>query len=801
VTALGQDVRLGVRGFLRNPGLTALTVLVLALGIGANTAIFSVVDALVLRPLPFPAPEQLVAVPNGVMFPDFVDVRQQSRSFSELAAYRMDQTVLTGHGEPDTVSVVSASPQLFDLLGVAPALGRSLVPGEDQPGRTLVAVISHRFWQRHLGGDPAAIGRSVTLDGQNYQVVGIMPPVFRFPLEDGGGDVWMPLWAVAGQARQWRGFRALRCVGRLAPGVSIGQAQAEVAGIAARLAQQYPKDNAGRGFSTLALYDRTVKVGRPALLVLLGAVALVLLVACANVANLQLVRAAARRREIAVRAALGAGRGRIIRQFLTESALLALLGALAGLVVAFWGVKILAGLLPNDLPRLDRIGFDGRVLAYTLAISALTALAVGLATALQASNVDLGDALKQGERGTSSGRQRLRSLLLVAEIALALTLLVGAGLLVRSFERLVSVDPGFDPRGLLVARLITTTSNVPPPRLYGELLPRLEALPGVRSAAIASQVPFSSWFGSWNFTLDDRPEPPPDNPWWTNVRNTSPGYLRTVGIALLHGRALDRLDEQPPEPQVAVINQSFARRYWPGGNPLGRRIRAYNQYDLRIVGVVADTLGTCGFAGCAGGDAGRLDRSPDPEIHIPMKGRNRTWYLALRTAGDPRALIGPLRAAVHELQPKMPLTELQTMEAAMESSLGQRRAIMLMFSLFAALALLLAVVGLYGVMSYSVAQRTREFGVRMALGALGSDVQKLVVVQGLRLCLVGLGVGVLAALALTHVLGSQLYGVSATDPLTFGGLAGLLLAVATVAAVLPARRATRIDPMVALRSD
>jgi putative ABC transport system permease protein len=796
-----HDIRLALRGFRRNIGLTAVTVLVLALGIGANTAIFSVVDALVLRPLPFPGPEDLVGVPNGVMYPDFVDVRAQSRSFSHLAAYRMDQVVLEAAAEAESITAVTASAELFALLGVAPVMGRGMAPGDDQPGRPPVAVVSDRLWQRRLSADPGAIGRTLTLDGRGYTVVGVMPPSFRFPLEEGGGDVWVPLIMPADQPRQWRGFRALRCIGRLGPGVTVGQAQAEVSGIAARLAQQFPKDNAGRGFSSVASYDNTVKGGRPALLVLLGAVGFVLLIACANVANLQLVRATVRRREMAIRAALGAGRGRIVAQLLTESLLLALIGAVLGLLVAVSGVKILASMLPPDVPRLDRIGFDARVLLYTLGATLITALAVGVAPAAQASRADLREALKEADRGTARRHGRMRAAVLVSQIALALVLLVGAGLLLRSFERLTSVDPGFSPRSLLVARLTMTTSTRPGPVVYRDLLERLEAIPGVQSATIASQVPFSHWFGSWNFTLDDRAEPPAEDPWWVNVRNTSPGYLRTLGIALLRGRALERSDEDADTPQVALVNESFARRYWANGDPLGHHIRAYDQYNLRIVGVVANTLGTCGFAGCSGMGAGRLDRTPDPEIHIPMSGRNRTWYLAVRATGSAAALVPSLRAAVQSVEPKVPLSEVRTMEDSIDQSLGQRRLIVLLIALFAALALILAAVGIYGVMSYSVTQRTREIGVRMALGARGSHVQRMVVAHGLRLSALGLVIGLGAALALTRLMTSQLYGISATDPATFAALSAVLLAVATVAALLPARRATRVDPMTALRSE
>jgi putative ABC transport system permease protein len=794
--SLPTDIRFALRGFRRNPGLTAITVLVLALGIGANTAIFSVVDALVLRPLPLPEPERLVAVPDGLMYLDFVDLKAQARSFQGLALYRSHQPLLTAPGEPEALNAIQASSELLSVLGARPMLGRGFAAGDDQPERGRVAILAHGFWQRRAGGDPAIVGKTLTLEGEVVSVIGVMPPAFRFPLDEAPADLWINLPGVHRDARQWRGFKSFRCVGRLAPGVGLGQASAEVAAVAARLSELYPTANAGRTIS-LASYDGTIKGGRPAFLIVLAAVGVVLLVACANVANLQLVRASARRREMAIRVALGAGRGRVFGQWMTESLVLALVAGALGLLAAIWGVDLLVAVLPGDIPRVHAIEFDGRVLLYTLAAALGTALVVGVAPALQATRLDPIEGLRSSDRGTTPGFGRLRAALLVAEVALAVVLLLGAGLLVRSFARVVAVNPGFQPGGLVIAQLKVPGNGWPH---FGELQRRLEALPGVRGAAIAREMPYGRVFNSWNFTLDDRPPPPAEKPWWTNTRGVGHTYFATLGIPVIQGRGFELPDmEGNRGPQVAVVNQAFARRFWPDGSPLGRRIRAYER-DVQIVGVVADTRGTCDQSGCAGAGAGRLDRTPEPEVYLPNNGTS-PCYLAVRAVGGTAAVMSGLRAAVQELDHRAVLTELRTMEAAIDESLDHRRVVMYLLGAFAGLAMVLAVLGIYGVISYSVTQRTREIGVRMALGANAGQVRAMVVLQGLRLALLGLAIGLGAALALTRLLASQLYGVSATDPVTFTALAALVLVVSALASLLPARRATRIDPMVALRAD
>jgi putative ABC transport system permease protein len=791
-----HDVRFALRGFRRHPGMTAVTILVLALGIGANTAIFSVVDALVLRPLPFPSSHELVAVPHGLMYPDFQDLQKQARSFDSMAIYRPAQElVAAGGGQPEMATVVATSDRLLRVLRADPLIGRGFAAGDDLPGKR-VALVSHRLWQRRFGSDPAALGRTLTLDGQSFTVIGVMPPQFRFPVDEEPADVWASAGNLYRFDRQWRGYKAYRSIARLAPGIEVSRARAEVELIAGRLSQLYPKESAGRTI-TLAPYDRTVRTGRAAFLIVLAAVGVVLLVACANVANLQLVRASARRRELAIRAALGAGRGPILRQFLTEGLVLTAVAGALGLVAALAGVDLLVALLPDDVPRVHAVRFDGRVLLYTLAAALGTALVVGLVPALQAMRTDLLGALKVGERGTTGSHGRLRSALLVAEIGLAVVLLAGSGLLIRSFARVTAVDPGFKPRSLLVAQLKV---NNPPPGFHDRLRLRLAELPGVGAVTAVRELPYGRVFNSWDFTLDDRPEPPPGNPWWANARGVDPGYFHTLGIAVREGRVFDAADLRGP-PQVAVINEAFARKYWRYNQAaLGHHIRAYER-NVRIVGAVADTRGTCDQAGCAGSGAGRLDRAPEPEVYLPLAGVG-LGYVAVRAVGRaPTDLIGPVREVVLALSPTAVLTEVRTMEQAIDQSLDHRRTVMFLLGAFALLAMTLAALGIYGVISYSVSQRTREIGVRMALGADASRVRAMVVLQGLRLCLLGLGGGVLVALALTRLLASQLFGVSSADPATYAGLAAIILAVAAAASLVPALRATRVDPMVALRAD
>jgi putative ABC transport system permease protein len=813
VSFLG-DLRLALRGFRRNPGFTAVVVAVLALGIGANSAIFSVVDALVLRPLPFPEADRLVTVHTRnlqtgrigpVSFPDIEDVRAQLGSLQGPVIYRPRQMALGGLGESEMVDAVIASAGLFRLLGVPPVLGRGFADGEDEPGRPRVAVVSQGFWRRRLGGDPRALGRTLTVDGEPVTVVGVAASGFRFPLDEHPPELWLPLdrW-IDKSARQWRSMLPYRsAIARLRPGATIAQAQAELNALRAGQARAYPKEDAGSVLVARSFHDEWVAGERTSLLVLLGAVAIVLLIACANVSSLLLARAVARRHELAVRAALGAGRRRLARQLLTESGLLVVVSAGLGLGAAWLTLDLLVAAIPADLPRPHAITLDGRVLGYTLAIAAGCALFIGAAPALVAVRSNGGAVLGHSERGATGGRSRLLTGLLLAEIALTMVLVVGAGLLVRTFARVSGIDPGFEPRALLAARIRLGASNVKGEVLYQRLNEGLERLPGVQGFALGNPLPFVGWMGgTLDFTLGDRSPPPPGATWRLFWHMVSPSYFGTLGIPLVKGRAFDRTDTAD-SPRVAIINESFARRHFPGSDPIGRHVLAYNQFDWRIVGVVADTRGTtCPPTGCYG-LAATLEEPPEPSLYSSL-GQTCCGSFELDVVvrhPSPASLAAPLRALVRDIDPSLAVHEVRTIEDAIAGSLAQRRLNTWLLSAWAGLALLLAALGIYGVLAYGVARRTRELAIRSALGAQARELLALVVGQGLRLALVGVAIGLVGALALTRVLQSQLYGVSATDPATFVVLALLVLGAATIASYLPARRATRVDPMIALREE
>jgi len=799
-----QDLRYGLRTLLNNPGFTTVAVATLALGIGANTAIFSVVNAVLLRPLPYDAPDRLALVwhtnPNKdegatdfLSYQSFLDFRRQTTTFEEMAGVTPPWSlVLSGDGEPERVSAQFVSWSFFRLLGVEPLLGRTFLAPEDQPGRPLAAVLSHRLWQRRFGSDPQALGRTITIDGRPVTVLGVMPPGFFF-LED--VDLWTQLSGnpIIGRGR---GVRVARVVARLGPAADLDQARGEMQTIARQLQQEYPDSNAGLGASAVPLHEHIVGNSRTALVILLGVVGFVLLIACSNVTNLLLARAESRGREIAVRTALGASRPRLLRQLLTESVLLAMLGGAGGLLLAAWAADLIRGLGPAGLPRADEVGIDPPVLAFTSILSLLTGLLLGLAPALHVTGAQVSERLKDGGRSTPAGaRGALRNLLVISEVALALVLLAGAGLMIRSLARLLDVSPGFDASRLLTLQISLPDATYAQPArrtsFYEELFSRLEALPGVEASGGATRIPLRDGVttkldieGSAVAT-GAQPE--------VEFRRASARYFRAMGIPIVKGRALEEQDG-PESRLVAVINETAARRFWPGADPIGARVRFFgsdpNLPWWTIVGVVGDVKH---FG---------LDLAPRPEVYIHFgQGPPISPFIAVRASIDPTGLTAAVRDTIRAIDRDVVIYNIATMPELIRGSIVQRRSNTISLGLFAAIALTLAALGIYGVLSYSVRQRTHEIGVRMALGAAHRDVVNLVLRQGLALVLIGVLAGLLAALALTRLLSSMLYEVAATDPPTFIIVPVILILVALLATYLPARRATRVDPMIALRNE
>jgi putative ABC transport system permease protein len=824
VRGLLQDLRFAVRGLGRNPGFTVVALLVLALGIGGATAIFSVVDALVLRPLPYPADagalvtihtrDRQLARLGPLSAPHFADLRAQVPGIARAAIYRQRRLVLTGAGDAEAVNGVITSVDLFGVLGSTPAVGRGFAAGEDEPGRPRLAVLGHGFWRRKLGGDPAVVGKALRLDGEVVTVVGVAPPALRFPLDGPATDLFVTLdGGIDREARRWRSMLPYRsAVARLHPGVDVARVQAELDLLHRRLARDHAGDEAGKVFVAAAMREAAVAPGRRGALVLLGAVGLLLAIACANLASLQLARAAARAPELAIRAALGASRARLARQLVVENVVLSVAGGALGMAAAWLGVDALAAVVPEALARLGEVAVDGRVLAVAAALVVGTGVLVGAAPALAAARPVLQAALAMARTGRVAGRggrPRAQRALLVAQVALVFVLVVGTGLLARSFGKVAGIDPGFaDPAGLLTARIRTAARQVEPATLYRELLARMAALPGARDAALATPLPFQGWFGgAMQFTLSDRQPPPAAAPWSMDWFLVSPGYFRTMGIPLVRGRGFEAAEDQPGGPQVAIVNESFARQHFPDGrDPLGSRILAYNQFDWRIVGVVADTRGGgCPPSGCVGYGQGRLERPPQPEVYTPLRGKAGAPEIHLLVRLRAPEAAGPAAAAlpalVRGIDPNVSVEAIGTMDQGIARSLDERRLTLVVIGVFALVALALAALGIYGLLSQSVERRRSEVAIRMALGARAAQVLRLVVGEGLALAVAGLVVGVAAAVALTRVLASQLHGVSATDPLTFAALAALVLAVAAAGCWIPARRAARIDPMVALRQE
>lgn len=805
-----QDLRFAVRMLVKQPGFTLIAVCTLALGIGATTAIFSVVNAVWLRPLPYPEAEQLAFVAHEntkrpgafeLTPASYLDLRQQSKSFEHFAAYFSRDFNLTDAGEPERLRGQIVSGALFPLLKVSPVAGRTFTDADEQAGATPVVILSHELWQRRFGAKADLIGQTLRLDEQSYTVVGVMPPGFDFP--DKETELWSPMTLLANAASD-RGSFYFFGIGRLNPGVTLKQAQSELDGIGQNLARAFPRSNTDLGFRVVALHENLVSGFKQALFVLLGAVLFVLLIACVNVANLLLARGAVREKELAVRAALGAGRLRLLRQLLTESTLLAFCGSALGLLFAFWGLKLLKLINPEGtgaIPRLDEVSLDFRVLGFALGVACLTGILFGLAPALQISKPDLQHTLKEGGRGFTGARgQRLRGMLVIAEVALSLVLLIGAGLLIRSFVRLQNVDVGFNPQGLLTMRVEMSEGKAQETErrvsFYQAVLERVQALPGVEAVGIANAAPIITPGMRAGIVLEDKPDAPPGQPYLANNRVVSPDYFRTLGIPLFKGRLLSAQDNAQA-PAAVLINQAMARRYWNDEDPVGKRFklgaRATNTPWLTVTGVVGDIR-----------QAG-LDNAPFPEFYTPFTQGHARWavprVLFVRTAGDPLSLVAAVKDQIWAIDKDQPIWAVRTMEEHVERWLGPRRFNLWLLGVFATLALVLASVGIYGVISYAVSQRTREIGVRVALGATQRDIVKLIVGHGLTLTLCGVAVGLIGAVFLTRWLATLLFEVSTTDPLTFAVIPALLTAVALLACWIPARRATKVDPLTALRQE
>jgi putative ABC transport system permease protein len=790
-----QDLRYGIRLLVKRPGFTVVAIITLALGIGANTAIFSVVNAVLLRPLPYPDPERLVTLRSNQSLPDLDDIKAQGQAFESFGGAVMQAQDFTGEAEPLQVQAALVNADLFKALGAKAAIGRTISDDEDRFGGEPVVVLSHAFWQRHFGGEPGVIGKTMPLSGNNYTIIGVMPPDFTMPRES--ADVWAAVRVANPIAAQFRGVHFLRTYFRLKPGVSIAQAYSEMENIDRWLEKQYPEENKNRRTELIPLHERVVGSTRMALLILFGAVGLVLLIACANFANLLLARAAARQQEIIIRAALGAGRVRLVRQMVTESVLLSVMGGAVGLVLATWGIDLLIALKPANLPRLSAIGIDLWVLAFTFGISILTGIVFGLAPAISASHLNVNESLKEGTRGSTGGTASyfLRSLLVISEIALALVLLIGAGLLIKGLWLLRSVDPGFKTENILTMRIELPESRykeIPKQTAFRQnLLDGLNSLTGVEAGMI-SELPLSGDQLTHNFVIEGRPPVAVGEEPELMTRSVGGDYFRALGIPLLQGRdfgAQDRSDT----PMVGLVNESFVREYFPDESPIGARIswaRGPRMW-MTIIGIVGDVKH---FG---------LNQPEAPAFYSSYAQLNQSWkrwmYMAVRSDMDMATLTAEVKKQIWAIDKLIPVTKVQTMREVMAASIAGQQFNMTLMGIFAGVALVLAAVGIYGVASYSVTQRTREIGIRMALGAQGSDVLRLILRQGAMLAAIGVAIGVVAAFALTRFMSSLLYGVSATDPLTFAVISLVLAGVALVACFVPARRATKVDPMVALR--
>jgi len=797
---LVRDIRFGIRSLLKRPGFTVVALIALALGIGANTAIFSLVNGVLLRPLPFAEPDRLVwmwgNIRNGgnrasVSPLDFLDYRKQNTTFEEFAAtFSVPLALnLTGSGEPERLSVDAVTGNYFQALGVKPQLGRTFLLENESPGHDQVAVLSYGLWQRRFSGDPTIVNKTVTLDGNSCEVLGVMPKDFSFPQ---GAELWIPINFDRSPGMKQRKAHFLRPIGRLKVGVTLAQAQADTDAVALRLAEQYPQTDTGWNLRLVSLREQLVGNTRPTLLILFGAVGFVLLIACANVANLLLVRAASRQKEIALRTALGAGRWRIVRQMITESMLLALLGGMLGTLLAIWGVDLLVAVSAGSIPPTAQVRIDATVLGFTLLISLLTGVLFGLAPALRTIKLNLSESLKEGGRSGSEGARRnlTRSGLVVFESAVAVVLLIGAGLLVRSLIQLQQISPGFDARNVLTMRLDLPEQKYSTPdkakNFFAELESRISSLPGVESVGLVSELPLSGQPNDMPFTVEGHPAATLEQSFDADFRRVNLQYFKALRIPLLRGRNFTE-QEVRQSAKVLVISELLARQVFPNEEALGKRlVMMMGDQPWEIIGIAGDIRHRA------------LDSEPFPSMYMPTYEAGGT-NVVIRTQGDPITLTAAVRKEVQAIDKDQPVAVVRTMEQWLDTSVSTQRYRTALLALFALVALLLASTGIYGVMSYSVTQRTHEIGVRMALGARQFDVLRLVVRQGMVLVVIGVSLGLVGAIALTRLMSTLLFGVGAKDPFTFISVATLLTLVAIVACYIPARRATKVDPLVALR--